>query len=122
MYKIIKNEKVLSEWLDNKENSLREALLQEKIKTHLYTAVGILDEIYGAERDINDMGGYIIIFYGEQEEMEEQYKSCLEEYHLQEDDFEFEDIYEISSGGKYAIFRLYLCSSDYSVLTVTIFK
>lgn len=121
MYKIIKNEKLLSEWLGSEENTLREVLLQKRVKTHLYTAVGILDEVYGSDRDIKkDLGGYVIIFYGEQKEAERQFKSCLKEYYLKEDDFEFEDIYESSSGGKCIIFRLYLCSSDYSVLAVIV--
>ena len=90
MYKIIKNEKLLSEWLGSEENTLREVLLQKRVKTHLYTAVGILDEVYGSDRDIKkDLGGYVIIFYGEQKEAERQFKSCLKEYYLKEDDFEF---------------------------------
>ncbi len=122
MHKIIKNKQSLLEWLSDEENLVKEILLQGNIRKHLQTSVEILDEYYGSERDIEkDMGGYVVVFYGEPEEVEEQSGKHLEGYHLREDDYEFEDIYETETGGKRVVFRLYLCSSDYSVLVINIY-
>ena len=122
MHKIIKNKQSLLEWLSDEENLVKEILLQGNIRKHLQTSVEILDEYYGSERDIEkDMGGYVVVFYGEPEEVEEQSGKHLEGYHLREDDYEFEDIYETETGGKRVVFRLYLCCSDYSVLVINIY-
>ena len=111
MHKIIKNKQALLEWLSDEENLVKGILLQENIRKHLQTSVEILDEYYGSERDIEkDMGGYVVVFYGKMEEVEEQSTKHLEGYHLREDDYEFEDIYETETGGKRVVFRLYLCS------------
>ena len=113
MHKVIKNKQSLLEWLSDEENLVKEILLQGNIRKHLQTSVEILDEYYG--------GGYVVVFYGEPEEVEEQSGKHLEGYHLREDDYEFEDIYETETGGKRVVFRLYLCSSDYSVLVINIY-
>lgn len=122
MYKIIENEQSLAEWFDSKENIEKAVLQQRDIKNHLFRSVQTLDMYYGSNRDIKkDLGGYVVIFYGN--EVMEQYKSYLDEYNLREEDFEFEDIYEENtSGGKRVVFRLYLCSCDYSLLTVTVLE
>ena len=110
------------EWLSDEENLVKGILLQENIRKHLQTSVEILDEYYGSERDIEkDMGGYVVVFYGKMKEVEEQSTKHLEGYHLREDDYEFEDIYETGTGGKRVVFRLYLCSSDYSLLLINIY-
>lgn len=122
MRKIIKNKQSLLEWLSDEKNMVREILLQDNIREHLQRLVETLDEYYGSERDIEkDMGGYVIVFYGGQKEVDDQSRKHLEEYHLKEDDFEFEDTYETERGGKRVVFRLYLCNSDYSVQVINIY-
>ena len=78
-----------------------------------------LDIYYGKNRDIfADMGGYIVIIYGETTEIEKEHEEILNRHFLKKDFYEFEDIYEHE--GETVTVRLYLCSSDYSVATVSV--
>ena len=78
-----------------------------------------LDAHYGADRDIvADLGGYIVILYGESCEMGKEYSDILKQYSLQQDLYEFEERYQDEQ--KMVIIRLYLCSSDYAVVVVLV--
>ena len=78
-----------------------------------------LDAHYGANRDIAaDLGGYMVILYGEPCEMEKEYSNILKQYSLQQDLYEFEERYQNEQ--KMVIIRLYLCSSDYAVVVVMV--
>lgn len=80
---------------------------------------GQLDMHYGDNRDIfKDMGGYIVIIYGKPTDIEKEHEEILNRHFLKKDFYEFEDMYEHE--GDTVIVRLYLCSSDYSVTTVSV--
>ena len=80
----------------------------------------IFKKIVGGEnRDIfQDMGRYIVIIYGKNAETEKEHEEILNRHLLKKDFYEFEDLYEHEDNT--LIVRLYLCSSDYSVTTVSV--
>ena len=118
MFKIIPNENELKRFEDETEDALslwENAPAVESIKD----MVEELDAHYGADRDIvADLGGYIVILYGESCEVEEEYEEFLKQYSLQQDLYEFEERYQNEQG--IVIIRLYLCSSDYAVAIVLV--
>lgn len=116
MYKVIKNEDALLEW----ERETREKLsLWKNISAVERTKdmVRQLDFHYGALRDPEkDLGGYTVILFGDQKEVDKEYSKILEHHLLQDDLFEFEEKYE--NGDETVVIRLFLCSSDYAVVVV----
>lgn len=114
MYKVIENEMALLQWeqetkavLSLWENHSAVSRIREMVKK--------LDIHYGVHRDLEaDLGGYTIILYGEQKEIEKEYSRILEYHLLQEDWIECEDNYE--NGESVIVIRLFLCSSDYAVV------
>lgn len=121
MYQIIKNKESLIKWLEDKENVTQKILNRKDIRSHLLTVMEVLDQNYGSNRDWEkDSGGYLIIFYGESNDIEQQAKDYLQRYQINEDEYEFEDVYRHDIGGKSVVFRLYLCSSDYAIQVVII--
>lgn len=121
MHKVIENKACLSAWAE--ETPEISSLLEDRrIRTHLFTVVEVLDEAYGSDRDIEkDLGGFVVIFLGESEEKQKEIQDFLKKYNLNEEDYEFEDIYEDESGGKRVVFRLYLVSGDYAVEMVSMY-
>jgi len=82
-------------------------------------AITCLNRLYGVYRDLErDLGGYIIILYGEG--AEEAYRKVLEYHHLNLEDYEFEDVIKVPECSLEVTFRLFLCSSDYSVEIIRI--
>lgn len=65
-----------------------------------------------------DLGGYIIIFYGE--EIREEFRKVLNYHNLKENEYEYEDTILKPKLLKRIQFRLYLCGSDYHVQSVMI--
>lgn len=123
MYQIIKNKESLIKWLEDKENVTQKILNRKDIRNHLLTVMEVLDQNYGSNRDWEkDLGGYLIIFYGESNDIEQQAKDYLQRYQIKEDEYEFEDVYKFGIGGKKVVFRLYLCSSDYAIQVGIIYK
>lgn len=121
MYKVISNRNELDRWEMGLPKGATILFSDPAIKGHLQMTVGCLDKYYGADRDIEkDMGGYTIILYGDNEEMHREYKRILAYHHRYEDEYELEDIYGEPECDQRVTFRLYLCSSDYSVMVVLI--
>lgn len=118
MYKIIPNKTSLLQF----ENETKNTLFLWKNRpavNNIKTMAEQLDIYYGKNRDIfADMGGYIVIIYGETTEIEKEHEEILNRHFLKKDFYEFEDIYEHE--GETVTVRLYLCSSDYSVATVSV--
>lgn len=118
MYKIIPNKTSLLQFENETKNTLsfwKNSPAVDNIKT----MADQLDTYYGENRDIfADMGGYIVIIYGETTEIEKEHEVILNRHFLKKDFYEFEDMYERE--GETITVRLYLCSSDYSVTTVSV--
>ncbi|MCM1064352.1 MAG: hypothetical protein NC420_07745 [Eubacterium sp.] len=116
MYKIIPNVKELERFAEETADTLP-LWNNEQAVTRIKDMAGKLDDNYGADRDIEaDLGGYIVIFYGESSEVEKEYDKILNQYSLPQDLYEFEEKYQDGQGE--TVLRLYLCSSDYAVVTV----
>lgn len=121
MYKVICNRNALDEWERHPLDEISILFTNPNIRMHLQTTVDCLDKYYGADRDIEkDMGGYTIILYGDKEEIHGEYERILAYHHRHEDEYELEDIYDELECDQRVTFRLYLCSSDYSVMVVLV--
>ena len=118
MLKVISNGNVLKQFIDETIDTLslwKNAPAVERIKD----MADKLDTYYGADRDIvADLGGYIVILYGESCEVEKEYDGVLQQYSLQQDLYEVEEKYQDGHGT--VVIRLYLCSSDYAVAVVIV--
>lgn len=98
----------------------KEILFIEKIinwSENFWHAIG--DWYYGADRDITaDLGGYIIIPYGDAAETEREYDEVLQCFCTEKNLYEYEE--EFPNGQDVAVIRLYICSNDYAVAVVTV--
>ena len=114
MYKVMKNESDLDDWIKLVPNEASVIYSQIAIKTS-----------YGINRRIEgDLGGFVIVLFGDALEVLGHERKVLEYFKLNADEYEFEDIYEQkeSECTVEVTFRLYLCSSDYAVQIVKILK
>lgn len=119
MYKVIANKKEYIAWKKNLEIDLIEVLKEQDIEQLLSEQIEILDICYGEDRNLEtDLGGYIIIFYGE--EIREEFRKVLNYHNLKENEYEYEDTILKPKLLKKIQFRLYLCGSDYHVQSVMI--
>ena len=119
MYKVIHNIEVLEQWLSTIPEECRILFDNPTVSRHLQMLVECLDENYGETREVEaDLGGYTIVFYGA--DVLEQFAKLLQYHKLNEDEYEWEDIFYEPDHTRKATFRLYLCSSDYSVQIVLI--
>lgn len=118
MHKIIPNADALKQFQEETENTLplwKNAQAVESLKVMAEQT----DLYYGADRDIvADMGGYMIILYGDASEVEKEFQGVLQRYCMEKDTCEFEDEYR--NGQDITVVRLYICSSDYAVVIVTV--
>lgn len=118
MYKVILNQKALLEW---RNETRYELSLWKSIEAseQLEKMICQLDKWYGESRDLErDLGGYAIVLWGDRKDIEHEYDCILQYHHLQQDEFELED--KFVSDKCMIRFRLYLCSSDYSIIIVII--
>ena len=68
----------------------------------------------------NDLGGFTILLFGDDFETEKHFRNIMEYFKLNADEYEYEDKYFEPKRSTEVTFRLYLCSSDYSILIVTV--
>ena len=119
MYQVIKNEKSLQSWLGKNEDSVLNTHLGAK-KAFL-DGVRLFDTYYGENRDLRaDLGGFTILLLGDDFEIEKHFQKIMEYFKLKENEYEYEDKYLEPKRSAEVTFRLYLCSSDYSILIVTV--
>lgn len=120
MYKVIVKESELKALMSVNKPHYR-ALHSRAVYSRLLEDIECLNRSYGADRHLkNDLGGYVIIVYGNKKEVDSTYKKILSYHKLDSSEYEYEDKI-IKPGCDVEItFRLYLCSSDYSVEIVTI--
>ena len=121
MYKVMKNESDLDDWIKLVPNEASVIYSQIDIKEVLRT----FDTSYGINRRIEgDLGGFAIVLFGDALEVLGHERKVLEYFKLNAEEYEFEDIYEQkeSECTVEVTFRLYLCSSDYAVQIVKILK
>lgn len=122
MYQVIATEKALADWLESQGNSrIKEVLSNSGAILHLKRQLKIMDNSYGKERDIEkDLGGYMIILFGKDDEVQNEHRQILHYHHLKENEFEYQESFSIIGEHISILVRLYLCSSDYNVTTVSI--
>lgn len=123
MYKVLRNIENLHVVSKELPQDVQAVLSEHSVNTLLVSLLTTLESFYGADRDLEkDLGGYVVVFYGKENEITEEYRKLLLYHHLKQNEFEYEDIYLQSKHGTTVTFRLYQCSSDYSVVTVEIHK
>lgn len=121
MYKVIVNESSLIQW-EQESKGVIPLWDNVVVVRELQKNVQRLDYYYGTQRNIEqDLGGYIIVYWGTRQEVEWEKYCTLQYHHLQEREYEYEDSYIQPDGTTVVTVRLYLCSSDYSVLQVLIY-
>lgn len=120
MYQVIKNEEQLNEWLKVLPNEVSVINTHTGVLRALNEVVSRLDACYGANRDLRaDLGGYTILLFGGAE-IESHFNKIMEYHKLNAEEYEYEDKYIEPERSIEVTFRLYLCSSDYAVVIITI--
>lgn len=115
MKKIIGTENELERWLKHLPRQIAGQPFLELAQTRLRADMRVLDDCYGENRNLEtDLGGYMVILYGNQEEVKTEYKKTLEHHNLNEQNFEYEDNQRLDENLTVSI-QLFLCSSDYAV-------
>ena len=120
MYSIVSNEEKLNQL--QKKCSMPEILSNEKVFKRLRADIECLNEVYGADRDLQaDLGGYVVVIWGGQSEVENEVEKILTYHKLRSDEYEYKDKIILPERDDITVtFRLFLCSSDYAVEIVTI--
>lgn len=125
MYKVLKNESDLEDWIKVLPNEASVIHTQKAVKNSLENVLRTFDTAYGKNRRIEtDLGGFVIVLFGDRLQVLKHEKNILEYFNLNAEEYEFEDIY-IQNKPECEVevtFRLYLCSSDYAVQVVKILE
>lgn len=100
-----------------------DALKKPVVRERLVTQIEILDRCYGRERDLKrDLGGFCVVLSGERGEVLAGREKLLREHNLCDDEFEIEDRFECPEDNLTVCFQLFLCSSDYGIEMMMVFK
>lgn len=123
MKKVLKNIRELSEWNKTDCQIVKRLVYNPHVLNDLLVHMGILDVIYGHDRDIHKgIGGYtVIITNDDNKELVSEYKAFLEQYNLNIWEYEICDTYDNDNGDKVSIF-VHLLSADCGLVVVTIMK
>lgn len=90
--------------------------LPTQIWERLKEKIEILEQCYGADRDLEaDLGGYAVIFPSMSQNEQEEHRNILEKYHAKENEYEYRDIISVEDGQEW-VEELYILSADYSVI------
>lgn len=110
MYKVMKNESDLDDWIKLVPNEASVIYSQIAIKNHLKGVLRTFDTSYGINRRIEgDLGGFAIVLFGDALEVLGHERKVLEYFKLNADEYEFEDIYE----QKDIVQSHYYCQKEY---------
>lgn len=120
MYSVVSNIEKLNQL--PKICSIPKALSNEKVFKRLRADIECLNEVYGADRDLQaDLGGYVVVIWGSQSEVQNEVETVLTYHKLRSDEYEYMDKIILPERDDITVtFRLFLCSSDYAVEIVTI--
>ena len=124
MYQVIPNEKAFQNWCESREGvHIKSVIEGTGAYNHLIKQLQTMDECYGEQRHLEkDLGGYMVILYGTEDEVQDSYKRILHYHHLKEAEYEYEELYSIESSYEWVNVRLYLCSSDYGTIIVRVYQ
>lgn len=105
-----------------RDNQLDNFYVPIEIKDRIQELIYVLDAHYGEERDVDlELGGFIAAFTDDSPSDIEQYDRLLQQYHLDEALFEYQEtlLIEQSHGLKLIWTEtLFLCGSDYAIVIV----
>lgn len=120
MYSVVSNEEKLSQL--QKDCLMTDVLSNEKVFKRLRADVECLNDVYGANRDLQaDLGGFVVVIWGVRSEVQKEVENVLTHYKLCSDEYEYMDKIILPERDDITVtFRLFLCSSDYAVEIVTI--
>lgn len=120
MYRVIRDVGDLNQLRDG-VSILSRVLDDEKIYSRVSKDVECLNVAYGKNRDlIADLGGYVIVLWGNVKETEETYGEILQYHNLNDNEAEYVDEIRMPERDITVTFRLFLCSSDYAVEVIHI--
>lgn len=118
MHKIIENMDAWKQFQEKTEHTLSLWENEQAVES-IEAIVEQIDFCYGADRDImKDLGGYLIVLYGDSSEVENEFDNILQRYGMEKDLYEYQDEYR--NGNYVVVIRLYICSSDYAIVIVTV--
>lgn len=121
MYKVIPNKKEFLNWKKHLPPEIEKVVQSSDIEELIARQIEALDYYYGTDRAIEaDLGGYLLILYGTESDIEKELLRVLNYHHLKEEEYECMDTYWKPELLKKIQFRLYLCGSDYHVEIVII--
>ena len=90
--------------------------LPTQIWERLKEKIEILEQCYGADRDLEaDLGGYAVIFPSMSPNEQEEHRNILEKYHAEEHEYEYQDIISTEDGQEW-VEELYILSADYGIV------
>lgn len=94
MYKVIPNKKTLLKWKKHLPIEIEKVVQSSDIGALISRQIEILDDCYGADRELEtDLGGYLLVLYGTESDIEKEFLRVLNYHHLKEDDYEYVDTY-----------------------------
>ena len=89
--------------------------ISPKIEDVINRALEILDCNYGSERDVElDYGGCVYLILSDEEK---EHKKITNKYHVNKEDYEFQDIIYEEKGIKW-VSELYITSTEYCITVI----
>lgn len=120
MYKVMKNESDLDDWIKLVPNEASVIYSQIAIKNHLKGVLRTFDTSYGINRRIEgDLGGFAIVLFGDALEVLGHERKVLEYFKLNADEYEFEDIYEqkesqlLGANNLMSLLKCFICNFSF---------
>lgn len=119
--KVISNCNEFKVWSDNIPDEVISLRKAKNGINDILEYIAILDVSYGSNRNIESgLGGYTVLFYGNEKCIKKEYQDLLDKYNLEEKEYEYEDKYEYPNCTCVVTVRVYLCSADYAIVIVMI--
>lgn len=96
-----------------------EYCIPKAVQTEIHSIVHILDDNYGRNRDVDRCdGGYVLLLLSEDDgEIQNEYDLLLQQYHMQREMAEYEDVITQDSIKEWHI-DMYLIGSEYGIAIV----
>lgn len=115
---------ILRYWMKSDEKRLLKDMIEYEIPKAVVCLISntlnILDQNYGADRKIEDDGGYIAVIINKNCVIIDEYQKLLDKHNLKREYAEFEDIICKDQKGREWKADLYIVSSDYGVTIIYI--
>ena len=89
-----------------------------EVEERMISTVEVLDKYYGTGRRMEDDGGYVALIVEDDEKRKvQEYKDILHNYHVSDEEREFQDILCSDEQGVYYA-ELFIASSEYAITII----